>query len=69
MNDKTPITEDQKPQEVIYQCCVSCKRWNTREMVDKDHYRPLTLYNVILPDGKRAKACQLCKEFYKRGKK
>lgn len=68
MNDKTKTTEEPKQQEVIFQCCVYCKRYNTKEFVDKDHYRPLTLFNVILKDGKRAKACQLHVGFYERGK-
>lgn len=67
MNDKTKDTEE-KPVELIYQCCVHCKEYETKKMVDKDHYRPLTLFNVILPNGKRAKACQIHVQHYKRGK-
>lgn len=51
MSDKTKDTE------LAYACCVKCKRYKV-DWVDKNHYRPLTLFNVVLPDGKRAKACQ-----------
>lgn len=58
--------EDIKQQEVIFQCCISCKEWQTKKFIDKNHYKPMTLYNVLTTEGKKAKACQNCLPFFTR---
>lgn len=55
--------------EVIFQCCINCRQWESKRFVSKREYYPLTLYNVVDKDGKKAKACQNCLPFFKRVEK
>ena len=78
MSDKMTDTDDvkvtvnipkekPKPAPLVYVCCCYCKRYKI-DWVDKNHYKPLTLFNVVLVNGEKAKACQDHVHLYKRGK-